>query len=349
MARLIPRGSSLWPDIGPEPAADIIQRYKQQWVGAWKDPDEDDRLREYISSLGEPIHFADAAGLYGYTENGAGKLVIPFRFAEHYFPGCWPGAAQERGDCVSHSSKNSALVTFASEIAFGQPDQESGAVEVVPELPSAGVKEGAFSSESVYWWRGYNGDGWSCSTGSLMLVRHGILARKNYPSLNLDMTEYSGRLAGLYGSRQPTAEIDAEMKLHSFRTVAEASTFEEIRDALAAGFGLSSCGGEGYASTRDPNGVSLRRGNWAHAMAIIGADDRASTKAIYNEPLVLIMNSWGPWNDGPRRIRGTNIDIPEGSFWTPWSHCRNRDFHVISGARGWRREKLPPFHIGIAA
>lgn len=349
MARLIPAGFQFWGEQNAPLTPDQIQKaYDNKFVGAWKDPEEEDRLKDSVRAQGYSFEFAAIAHQYNYADQFAGKLVIPFRLVEYIFPGCWPGAAQQVGDCVSHDRKNACLTTFAYEIAMAKPDEVSGIVEMAPEIPAQGIQQGAMSSESIYWWRGYNGHGWSCSTAARVVLEHGILLRKPYPELSLDLTTYSGSKASMYGARSPTAAIDAETKLHGFRTVAAARSFAEIRDALGVGGGVSSCGGEGYSSTRDANGVSRRSGSWAHAMAIIGADDRTSTISLYGEPLILIINSWGLWNGGPRRIRGTNVDIPEGSFWVRWSEAKNRDYHVTSGAKGWQRGKLDPFHLGIA-
>jgi hypothetical protein len=80
-------------------------------------------------------------------------------------------------------------------------------------------------------------------------------------------------------------------------------------------------------------------------MACIGYDDRDEIKKKYGEPLVLILNSWGIWNGGGRRILGTDIDIPEGSFWTKWSEVKNRSCTAMSGAMGWPAKKLPSFDL----
>ncbi len=76
-------------------------------------------------------------------------------------------------------------------------------------------------------------------------------------------------------------------------------------------------------------------------MAYIGADDREEIHRKYGGPLVLVQNSWGIFNTGPRRILGTNIDIPEGSFWARWSDCKRRNHTALAGVTGWERELLP--------
>ena len=56
-------------------------------------------------------------------------------------------------------------------------------------------------------------------------------------------------------------------------------------------------------------------GTWHHAQLFHSYDDRPETVQKYGQPLVCWQNSWSRWNSGPRRVRGTTIDIPHGSFW----------------------------------
>lgn len=334
----VPKTFTEWPKDAPiRPASNIVELYEKGFAGALYDPEGKEKFHHDM----QWSHGAEAASQFGIAESGAGQLVVPFIHVLKTFPGCWPGAAQERGDCVSHSNKNGVLVTFACDIVSGKPDEATGKVEGAPDIPAKGIKEGVLSSEYHYWWRGYNGDGWSCSTAANVAVKRGCMLRTAYPDLGIDLTEYSGRLAGTYGSRQPPENILAAGQQHLVRTSTELSSFEEIRDFAFNGYGISSCGSEGFSSTRDENGVSARRGSWAHAMAYIGADDRETTKQKYGGPLVLVLNSWGIWNGGPRRIMGTDIDIPEGSFWARWSDLKRRDCYAFSGFNGWPRKNLP--------
>jgi hypothetical protein len=330
-----------WPDRGDTFDIDtIVKMYREGFAGAVKDPAADEQLDDAIRSSGGQVLGCDAASAF--ADSGAGKLVLPFVYVLQVFPDCWPASAQQRGDCVSHDARNACLLTLACEIVEGKPDEVTGIVEGPPEIPEAGRRDGVLSTEFKYWWRGYNGDGWSCAAAMQVAIRRGMMARKPYPELNIDLTRYSGRLAGMYGARQPPANIAEKGRLRHARTSTRLQSFEEVRDFLHNGYGISTCGGEGYSNQRDENGVSPRRGSWAHAMALIGADDRDEIKRIYGEPLVLVLNSWGPsWNRGPRRIRGTDIDIPLGSFWAKWSDVRRRWMAAVGSINGWPARKLP--------
>jgi hypothetical protein len=329
-----------WPEnigaVGPEA---VVKLYEQGFAGVRKNAAETAAFHKTIADAGGEIR-GDIAGA-ALAGSAAGKLVTPFVFVEKIFPGCWPASAQERGDCVSHGTRNAALLSLACEIVTAKPDEVTGRVDGKPDVPEAGQKDGVLSTEYFYWWRGYNGDGWSCEAAADVAVKRGMMLRKPYPELDIDLTEYSGRLAGTYGSKSPPSKIEDVGNDHVVRTATELDSFEQVRDFLANGYGISSCGGEGFSSTRDENGYSPRRGSWAHAMAYIAADDRDEVKQKYGSPLVCILNSWGRWNSGPRRIMGTTLDIPEGAFWAKWSDISRRSMIAFSSLNGWPARKLP--------
>lgn len=339
--RVFLKGTTAWPAQAENlPVASIVKMYEQGFAGAYGEPEEKARFRaEQPQPFGEAIAHAS-----GFAESGAGKLVIPFIYHQQTFPNCWPAAAQDRGDCVSHSTRNALLLTLICEIMAGQPDEVSGVIEGVPEISPEAIKEGVLSTEAIYWWRRHGGDGWSCDAAASVAVKEsGMWLRKNYADLGVDLTTYSGSKAGLYGRSTPPATFAAEGQNHLVRNVTELKSFEEARDFLHNGYGVSTCGGEGFSSERNEDGVSKRKGGWSHALAYLGADDRDTTKQKYGEPLVLVQNSWAVWNGGPRRIMGTEFDIPEGSFWARWSDVKNRDMHAFSSANGWPARELPDY------
>lgn len=344
----LPRSFQFWPedDAGHDRTPIEVQRmYESGYAGAWYDPEAVEDFDAFVGS--QPFGDADGGRIAernGFAGSAAGQLVLPAAFVEKLLPGCWPGAAQQRGDCVSHGTKNAALVTMCCDIVAAKPDEVSGRVEGLPEIAPEGVTQGALSTEAIYWYRGYSGDGWSCDTAArVACTKAALWPRRSYPDLDVDLTRYSGSLAGKYGRSAPPSEFTTEGQKHLIRTSTRVSGFDQIRDFLANGYGISSCGGEGWSSSRDENGFSRRSGSWSHAMAYIGADDRDVIKQKYGEPLILILNSWGRWNKGGRRILGTTADIPEGSFWALASACRNRSGFAFSGATGWPAKSLPPF------
>lgn len=351
-----------WPkDAHDLPTAEVIKLYENGFIGAKDDPAAWDSFCAAMANCdGEAV-----AHQYGLAGSGAGKLVIPFVHVLEMFPGCWPGrVGQGRGDCVSWSTRNAGLLTMVCDIVSGQPDETTGEPEEKPDVPADGIADGVLSTESIYWYRGYDGDGWHCPTAAQVACKKGgLVIRKNYESLGFDLTKYSARTAGLYGSRAPSAQVIDMTNDHLIHQATDAGSFEAARDFLANGYGISTCGGEGISNQRDENGVSRRSGNWSHAMAYIGADDRDVIKQIYGEGLALDLNSWEKWNRGPRDIYQSaqyvpvekkelwikagivnpatgNIMIPEGSCWVLYSEMRNREMIAFAGAIGWARRPL---------
>lgn len=323
---------------------DVVDAYEKGFVGAYSDPEERALLWEEVAAAGGIPDGAMACQSYGLEESGKGKLSTPFMEILELYPDSLPGGAQGRGDCVSWSTRNACLGTMCCEITSGKADEVSGRLEGAPEVSDTARLNGVLATEAFYNWRAHGGDGWSCDAAArVALKKSGLWLRKKYDEIDVDFTQYSSRNAGIYGSKEPPASWLEIGKDHLVRTATDVEDFEQLRDLLANGYCISSCGSEGFSSERDEHGVSKRKGSWAHALAYLAADDRDVIKAIYNEPLVLVQNSWGAWNDGPRRILGTSIDIPVGSFWARWSDIKNRSMIAFSGVNGWPPKKLKSY------
>jgi len=310
--------------------------------GVYADPAASERLTQLTLAQGQAPDAGTTCRRYGLVGSGAGKLAAPFAAIKHVFGDALPASAQDRGDCTAHSTRNAVLGTLACEIAAGQPDEVSGRIEGVPTVSPEARQDGVLATESTYWWRGHGGDGWSCDhAAEVVMTKAGMWLRQDYPDLGIDLTRYSGQLAGKWGRRPPPAEVEAVGQDHLVRHATRARTLEEVRDLLANGYCISSCGSEAFSNTRDSNGVSARsRGSWAHAMAYLGFDDRAETHSMYGGPLVLVQNSWGRWNSGSRSVHGTQHEIPEGAFWARWADVRGRYAIAFSGLDGWPPQQI---------
>jgi len=323
---------------------DVVDAYEKGFVGAYSDPEERAKLWEEVAAAGGIPNGAMACQSYGLEETGKNKLSLAFMEILALYPDCLPGGAQGRGDCVSWSTRNACLGTMCCEITSGKPDEVSGRLEGAPEVSDTARLNGVIATEAFYNWRRHGGDGWSCDSAARVALREsGLWLRKKYDEINVDFTQYSARNAGIYGSKTPPESWLEIGKDHLVRTATDVEDYEQLRDLIANGYCISSCGSEGFSSDRDEHGVSARRGSWAHALAYLAVDDRDVIKTLYKEPLVLVQNSWGAWNDGPRRILGTNIDIPIGSFWARWSDIKNRSMIAFSGVNGWPPKKLKSY------
>lgn len=243
-------------------------------------------------------------------------------------------------NCVARAAANCLLESTALEIADGRPDEVTGLVEEAPQLPELGIRNGAIASESLWAWRGYDGDGWVCSRAAQVATTQGFLVRKPYNDLGIDLTRYTTQTLRLGGSRKPSDKWLAESKKHIARTATVLSGREQVRDFLCAGYGIFNCSSMAFERTRDQFGVSRQvGGRWAHAQSYWGYDDRPETIRLYGEALVLWGNTWAAWNTGPRRVRGTDIDIPHGFFWAKASTIDRAQNIALSSVAGWPRRK----------
>lgn len=376
--RIRPAGTEFWPEKATSLSpAEIVQAYRDGFCGAYAEPQEKEALKQDIVARGGKVFGADIAHDVGFADSGEGQLIVPFVFALVHFPYCLPGAAQERGDCVSHDQRNANMLTYACELQHGKPDEVTGKLEEAPRVSDAGARQGYFSSEVFYWYRRHGGDGWSCEAASrVSMGEAGLITRDDHTAtIGVDLTRYSGENAGKYGRTPPPENIGQHLDDHLIRQATTINSREERRDFLANGYCLSTCGSEGWSDKRDENGFSPRSGSWAHAMCICGFDDRESTKNLYGDSLELVQNSWAAWNKGPRDIRDSkahaaalavmtgktipqlvqlgivnadtgNLMVPIGSFWAKSRDVARRTVIAKAGVNGWVKKKLlvlPPF------
>jgi hypothetical protein len=294
---------------------ELLNAYKSGFVGV--ECDEED-VKKLLGELPMPIFGAAAYDLSG---DGSGKISLPFKSLLKFDPGFGPAERQTTGDCVSHSTRNAVDITRAVEIDIKKEPESF---------------EARSATEAIYQSRGHRGQGMSCS-GAARYVNQsgGILLRKNYGKI--DLSVYNGSIGANH--RIPNDIYSTEAKKHQVKTISLISTVAEARDALANGYAISVCSGQGFSSRRDKNGIAAASGSWAHAMAWIGCDD---SRQIYNETLFLVQNSWGLWNSGPKRL-----DQPDGSFWIRESVARSmlagRGSWVFSNVNGFPARKLPDY------
>jgi len=324
---------------------EVAEAYQHGFEGVIYDPDAADELASETSAAGlEPIAAA-AVDRFGLAETGKGKLTLLYPEVWKAFGNSdfYPGIPRQQcGDCVSHSLKHSLLASLSCAVNNGTGS--------VPKVTEAGLKCGGFHPSPTYWLRHHAGDGWSCAESVRQATGHiGIAVCQEYGDpLNFDLTQYSASVAHKWGRSPPPENIQQQLGGHKVVTSTRCSSFEEIRDLLAAGYGITTCGGEGWSSERDSNGVSRRRGHWSHALCYLGADDTDWAHKNYGGPLILITNSWGKsWNSGPRAIHGDKSigEIPDGCFWTRWEDCSRRDCYAISSVHGWPNQKLKDWNL----
>lgn len=366
---IIPKGFNRWEgfaadlELGtPDSCLDAYESKKL--AGAVEMPQQREMFLAEAKQASGYSYLGDAAHANGWADSGKGKLVIPFVHVLEAYPKALPGPAQVVGDCVAHSQKNANLLSMVCEVVSGKRDEEHGKAERFPEVSALGEKNGVLSTEAIYWHRGYSSHGWFCGASArVSMQKAGCVLRKPYPEINIDLTKYSGSNIAKFGSRKPTREVVDAHNNNLVRAAAQARSFAEIRDALYNGYGVSSCGSEGFERKRDSYGVSRRTTTWQHAMKYGAVDERPVIVQRYDQPLVLLVNSWAAWNSGPRDIFDSakyvpadkkqdwiskgivnpstgNIMIPHGAFWARWSEVSRRDCYVMSSVNGWPRRNI---------
>lgn len=366
-----------WPadanqDVAPDRIAEL---YDQGFAGAVDNPVARKELEKWsIESGGGFANARQVCQHFNVVGEGAGELLLPFLYIADLFPTAIPSTAQGRGSCVAHDTMHACLMSLCAEIFKGAVDEVTGKLEGPPNVSAIAADHGVLSTEAIYWWRRHGGDGWDCaSAAKVVCAESGLWLRKPYPEFGIDLTKYNSDTEGKWGRNTPPAEIKTAGQSHLMRITTRVSDFDSYRAFTKKGIGISTCGSEGFAKTRDANGVSSKSGSWAHAMmGNAGLDDRPEIKEMYKgESLILTPQSWGPaWNSGPRDVYKSNhmipkgkeqdwiakgivnpdtgnILIPKGSFWARWSDWKRRYMIAIAGAAGWESalRPLPPFYV----
>jgi len=231
-------------------------------------------------------------------------------------------------NCVAHSTRNAIDVVRAVQIDV-EKRQESF------------VTVGA--TEAIYASRGHTGEGMSCSVAARFVNQTGgVLLRKNYPDLGIDLTRYNGTGWNRQWLRGAPTNVVNEAKKHQVKTTSLIRSVPQARDAIANGYAISVCSNVGFNSRRDQRGISNAEGTWYHAMAWVGVDD---TRQRLNETLFLVVNSWGRWNGGP-----LVHNQPEGSFWIRQSVAERmlsqQGAFVFSNFDGFPAQQLPDYGFG---
>lgn len=135
------------------------------------------------------------------------------------------------------------------------------------------------------------------------LREYGSLLSKKYGPDNLeswDRATYKRYGNGLSNN------LKLRSKLYPLMHAEKVSSYNEARDAIAAGYTpiIGSTMGV-HGAKKDKNGFFYPKGYTPHAMACIGMEDK-------ERPSILIQNSHGPtWAPGPKRYGFE----PEGSAW----------------------------------
>lgn len=348
---------------------ELISYYEQGFQGAFKDPEAEEEL---IHDM-EYKDFVDVAHANDMVGDGEGKLSLAYECVQRLNPDEYPGKAQRTGCCVSRGTVNAFTASYAYEVWNAVPDGVKNRIigkeitfydhiaagdygdhlEDWPVVPYPDHQ--TFDHCTIYGERGHRGQGANCGTLCMAAKnKTGLLPRGKYdiPGFGeYDCSKYDDKKAARSGPKWSNAFREFTNK-HHVRDVTGCREIDTARDALANNYGLNVCSGFATSSARPTisddkgscAGANRWKGSWAHAMAWLACDDRSWAHDKYGGPLFLIMNSWGDWNRGPRRIYGTDKEIPVGSFWITTKDAsrilRGGGAYVLSNIKGFPRRPV---------
>lgn len=330
-----------WPEPAEfKTAEECVAAYDAGYTGCIPDPEgaEEIEAQQYGN-------FGDVAKEFGLEDAGKGKLTLLYDVVwkvsgrSDWFHG---SKSQPTGDCVSRGQSHAAIASLAAAVYNGNGSW--------PDIPEEAYASGMpFHPTPTYWCKRGGESGWSCSAAAKRSKDEiGLAFSINYGGAIGDLRKYDTATIRKYCRSGPPSEVTKELNGNVTLTYSRISSFEQIRDAIANGYGVNSCGGQGFSKSRDANGVSRRSGSWSHSMAYVGVDDSPWAHQHYKGPLICVLNSWGTsWISGSRTVQG-NPDlpqIPKGSFWATYSDLKGRDCYSMSAVKGFPPQKLPPLNL----
>ena len=279
-------------DFDPTPQ-NLKELYDSGFKGVKENPTHYARYRGQVDRFYDAFPEAKGAGI--------GIISSPFKAALVLDPGFGSTESQTSNDCVSMSTRNAGMIDYCVDALFGETEFK-----------------GRLCTENLYGARGDAYDrGANCSELAEYVSQQGdggFLYRGIYKSPDgkstVDLSKYKASIGVNWGRSGPPKWINDIASQNKALRVFSIKSVEEARDALAAGFGISLCSDYGFSSERNSDGVSESRGSWNHGMAWVGVDDSSEMSSKYGGPLFLIQNSWGIFNDGPKRN-----EQPDGSFY----------------------------------
>lgn len=256
-------------------------------------------------------------------DTGKGKIILLYDIIRAV-AGTFPMRKQTVGDCVSQGAAYAVDAVKSVDIYLNKEFEEWVAETATEDI---------YGGSRVQIGGGrISGDGSVGAWAAKYVNQYGALPRQKYG--NIDLTTYSGNYARTLGRNGVPKELLEIAKQHPIQTVSLVKTYGEVRDLISNGYGVTIASMQGFSSKRDSEGFAKPQGTWAHQMSILGVDDS------YKRPGVLVQNSWGVWNGGPKRH-----NQPDGSFWVDAEEIERRvlskgDSWAFSGYEGFKPRKL---------
>ena len=256
-------------------------------------------------------------------DSGKGKCVLLYKIIESVAK-TFPMRKQTIGDCVSQGAAYAVDAIKAVDIYLHKQFEE-WVGETATEDIYAGSRVQIGGGK-------ISGDGSVGAWAADYITKYGALARQKYGEF--DLSTYDGNKARQWGRSGVPKDLIPFAKEHPVQVVSRVDSYEQARDLLANGYAVTIASMQGFSNRRDEEGFAKPEGQWAHQMSILAIDDE------YKRPGVLVQNSWGAWNGGPKRH-----EQPDGSFWVDADVIEKRIFSqgdswAFSGYEGFKPRKL---------
>lgn len=193
------------------------------------------------------------------------------------------------GSCVSFGTNTAIRRTMAAEIVAGESEEYT---DIAEEVTYAGSRVEVGGGR-------ISGDGSIGAWAAEFVRKWGVVARAVHGQY--DLTAYSESRCRDWGRRGVPDDLEPLAKKHSVQAITKVTNLDELKQALAQGYGVAVCSDQGFSMRRDENGVAQPSGSWAHCMCFDGYYEDGGKLFVHDE------NSWGPnahtgpvgWGDPP--------------------------------------------------
>lgn len=215
----------------------------------------------------------------------------------------FPTVRQLVGDCVAAGACQALRYAQAVDIATGRMPANQWRDLDIPWI--YGISR---TAEDLGARRLGRSDGSIGRWAALGVQRYGVLAADAQ-----GVPQYTAERSRTWGYDGPPAVHHWQAITARVRDIAQVTTYEQARDALANGYPITIASTVGFRMqpvVRDGRHWGQRSGRWAHQMCLIGIDDTARSPFDRRQGAAYCLNSWGPTAHG-----NPADDAPPGGFW----------------------------------
>jgi len=307
----------------PDPPAPVFVPSDEQ-AGGWHKDDE------AVKAIQETLKFK----VFSDTPAGESNDPLPESvylwqsYAKLFARGPPSKNQLDVGSCVSFGTNNAIERTLATQIVIAKGSKDEFK-HIVEEVTYGGSRVEVGGGR-------IRGDGSVGAWAAQFVQKWGIVERKVYGQY--DLTTYNTATCRKFGQSGVPPEIEQIARERPVKDITLVKTWDSAKKALASGYGIAICSGQGFSMQRDANGICRPSGSWAHCMALDGY-----TK-INGKEYGHIVNSWGP--DAHTGPVGPGDPPPCGFYADSATITRmlsEGDSWAFSAVSGWPKRELDWF------